>query len=170
MTLNEKLLLLYVKLDLACGLNMQGGMDSGWIHVDADGADGMDIVTSWNEIPLQNECIDELHFSDAIEHIRTWEYDKTFGEINRIIKIGGKFWGTTPNRDYIIKAAYEKLQNEEWICRQIYGDGNGYGHTHYTTFTKDKLKDTLEKYGFGEVYFHPIEEWIRWDCIKIKNL
>ena len=168
MTLQEKLSMDYVKCDLACGLNMHGGKNSEWIHIDHDPADGMDIVCDWNKIPLENECVDELHFSDAIEHIRTWEADITMGEINRIVKVGGKFWGTTPHRDYILKVAYEGKFDEEWLHRNLYGDGAGYGHTHYQTFTKEKLKTFLEKYGFGEVVFAPIEEWIHFTCTKIK--
>lgn len=170
MTTKEKIALPFVKVDLACGLNMHGGKESEWIHIDHDPADGMDIVTDWNNIPLSTQSVDELHFSDAIEHIRTWESDITMGEINRIIKIGGIFWGTTPNRDYIFKAAIEGLQNEEWVQRNLYGDGAGYGHTHYRTFTKQLLKEYLEKYGFGEVEFKPIEGWIHWTCKKMKYI
>lgn len=172
MTLEEKLSLQFVRCDLSCGLNFHGGKDSEWIHIDADPADGMDIVTDWNELDkhLPEKCVDELHFSDAIEHIRTWQSDTTMGQINRIVKIGGIFWGTTPNRDYIFKAAIHGLHDEEWIQRNIFGDGNGYGHTHYRVFTKPLLKEYLEKYGFGEVEFKPIEQWIHWTCKKVRDI
>lgn len=171
-TLEEKLALPYVLCDLSCGLNFHGGKDSDWIHIDHDPADGMDIVTDWNELHkhLPEKCVNELHFSDAIEHIRTWQSDITMNQINRVIKINGIFWGTTPNRDYIFKAALQGLQNEDWIHRNLYGDGAGYGHTHYRTFTKPLLKEYLEKYGFGEVEFKPIEGWIHWTCKKLRDI
>ncbi len=165
-TLEEKLQLPYVLCDLACGLNMHGGKDSDWIHIDADPADGMDLVGDWNDIKLPTESVNELHFSDAIEHVRPWQYDQTFGEINRILKPGALFWGTTPDRSYIIKAAYLKLQDEEWIQRNLYGHSLGYGHTHFTTFTRESLKELLQQYGFVDIEFKPIEWWIHWTCKK----
>ncbi len=169
-TLKEKLALPIVKIDLACGLNQHEKNDDHYIYIDGDNADGIDIVCDWNSLPLNDGIADVVHFSDAIEHIKTWEADITMGEINRILKLGGIFFGTTPNRDYILKAAYEGLQDEEWLHRNLYGDGNGFNHTHYQTFTKKNLQQFLEKYGFGEVVFDNIEWWISWTCKKIKNL
>lgn len=169
-TLSDKLLLPYRKVDLGCGLNQHEKELEEWIYVDGDSALGIDIVCDWNFIPIESESVDEIHTSDTIEHVKTWEYDITFPEWNRIMKIGGKIWGTTPARNYIIKAAYEGLENEVWIQRNLYGDGNGFAHTHYTTFTQEKLTALLEKYGWGEVRYEPIEWWIHFTATKIKNL
>lgn len=170
MTTEDKLKRDYVAIDLGCGLNRHEKETDKWIYIDGDSADGIDIVCDWNNIPLPSESVDEIHTSDTIEHVKTWEYDITFPEWNRIMKIGGKMWGTTPNRDYIIKASYHGLESSEWVERNLYGDGNGFKHTHYTTFTKDKLKSTLEKYGWGNVIFNPMDWWIYFTCTKIKNL
>ena len=82
------------------------------------------------------------------------------------LKNGGKFWGTTPNRDYIVKAAYEGLKDEEWLRCNLHGHQLGFGHVHYNLFTKKSLKETLEKYGFENVVFSPIEEWIAFSANK----
>ena len=166
----RKLSLPTVKVDLGCGLNRHEREKNEYIYIDGDKADGIDIVCDWNEIPLPDNSVDEIHTSDTIEHVKTWEYHLTFPEWNRTLKVGGKLWGTTPDRDWVIKCAYEGMMDQEWIQHNLYGHGMGYKHTHYTTFTRAKLKEVLELYGFGNVEFAPVKEWIHFTATKVRDL
>lgn len=163
---NRKLALPVVKIDLGCGLNRHEKEKNEYIYIDGDEADGIDIVCDWNTIPLPDKCADEVHSSDTLEHFRPWEYDITFKELNRIMKVGGRFWFTTPNRTEVIKRAYEGTCDEEWLRCNLHGHQLGFGHVHYNLFTKQSLKELLEKYGFGDVLFSPIEGWIAGECFK----
>lgn len=166
---NRKLALPIVKIDLGCGLNRHEREKNEYIYIDGDSADGIDIVCDWNEIPLPDKCASEIHTSDTIEHVKTWEYNKTFPEWNRLLKIGGILWGTTPNRTEIIKRAYEGTADEDWLQHNLYGHGLNFNNTHYTTFTKDKLREVLEIYGFS-VIFDSLEDWIHFTATKVRDI
>lgn len=165
----RKLQLPIVKVDLGCGLNRHEREKNEYIYIDGDKADGIDIVCDWNNISLESGIVDEVHSSDTIEHVMPIDYDITFKEWNRILKIGGWLWGTTPNRTEIIRRAYEGLADEDWIQHNLYGHGLGLKHTHYTTFTKKKLTEVLEKYGF-EVIIDPHDGWIHFTATKVRDI
>ena len=67
---NRKLSLPHTKLDLGCGLNRHEKEKNEYIYMDADKAEGIDIVGDWNNIPLPPNSIDEIHSSDTIEHFQ----------------------------------------------------------------------------------------------------
>ena len=166
----RKLALPNPKADIGCGLNRHEKEKEEYIYIDGDGAFGIDIVCDWNDIPLPSDSLMEIHTSDTVEHIKTWEYDKTLPEWNRLLKIGGKIWGTTPDRDFVIKCAYEKTKDKEWQQNNLYGHGAGFQHTHYTTFTRESINELFQKYGFSECTFGDTNEWIHFTFTKIKNI
>jgi predicted SAM-dependent methyltransferase len=176
-TIEEKLKLPNPKVDLGCGLNRHEKEKDEYIYVDGDAAPGIDIVCDWSKIPLPSGAIMEIHTSDTVEHIPPWEQDSVYREWNRIMKVGGKLWGTTPNLDHVCRAFAKGTQNLEWALRNLYGDRSGPHHVHYVLHTATTLTELLTRYGFGRIKFAEVGGqhctswwWLAFECYKINNV
>ncbi len=91
-----------------------------------------------NRLPFRNECFDTLICSQVIEHIRFTE--KTFSELSRVLKKGGRLVIGTP--DY---ATYS-WRFWEWIYGKVLS--KAYADEHITHYSQKKLRQFLEKHGF----------------------
>lgn len=168
-----------VKVDLGSGLNYYKGINNDeigqWIHIDGDPAPHVEIVCDWVNIPIESGVVDELHSSETVEHIPPWDHEKTFTEWNRVLKIGGVFFGTTPNFNWSATQYAMGKMDYDTAQANLYGDRAGYHHVHYQTYTKETLTLLLEKYGFGEIDFSGSPGlpntawWLVFTCKKIKN-
>ena len=178
--LGRKLALLTVKIDMGSGShNMREPLDE-WIRVDGCADDNIDIVCDFGSVPLRDAVADELWSGDTVEHCPMWEWDKIFGEWNRLLKVGGIFKGSTPNLHSIMVRYAKGEMNLEDATNALYGWHNSKWQQHYVTFTTKTFEETFTRYGFGEFDFSqspPVEAndpyngwWIVWSCKKIKNL
>lgn len=141
-----------VKLDAGAGLHQLQPTEDGieYIHQDGCQADGIEICCLWNDIPLPDKSVNEIHYSDAVEHIPVWEYDAVLGELNRILKVGGKIWGNTPNV-HSVTSRYGKGEiSFQDMYLNLYGWADSKWQQHYQTFMPDTLTPLMEKYGFGK--------------------
>jgi len=168
-TLEDKLLLPYCKADLGCGLNRHEKEKDEFVYIDAHGADGIDIVCEWDNIPIPDESFNEIHSSDTIEHLEIWKAVEILQEWKRIMKPGGLLWGTTPSFLWACKIATEgDLEN---AMRMIYGDRASRFDVHYTTHTKESLTKLLSDAGFVDIDLsespgeHPYW-WLYFKCRK----
>jgi predicted SAM-dependent methyltransferase len=169
-----------VKIDLASGINYYKGKHDDeideWIHIDHDTAPHVEIVCDFVKgIPIEDNVADEVHSSEFLEHICPWQESIIMKEFNRIMKIGCRFFGTTPSLSYVCREFNAGRMDYWYASRNLYGDGNGYPHTHYRLFTIEELAKFLNKWGFGNLDFTespgaPNEFWIVFNCIKIKNV
>lgn len=172
----KKLALPYVKLDAGCGLNFYEREDTDWIRMDGSSADGIDVVGNFKKMPFADNSIDLVHSSDTVEHFPQFELDIIMGEFNRIMKIGSKFIGTTPNLFFCLKAAHEKTHDFTWLIRNLYGDRNSYLDQHYILYTKDTLTEMFKKYGF-DIDFNTAWgdddnnwAWLSFTAVKTRNI
>lgn len=175
-TLEEKLALPIVKLDLGSGLNRHEKELDEYIYLDGDSAPGIDIVCNWDKIPLDSGVVDYVHSSETIEHIPAYETHIVLPEWNRIMKIGATLELTTPNLDYVCRAWARGEKDHDWVIRNLYGDRASAHHNHYVLYNKETLEEVLTKYGFGEFNFktvgsHDSREWwwLAMSCKKIKD-
>ncbi len=179
MTLEEKLKLENPKCDLGCGLNFYEREDETWIRADGSRAEGIDVVCNFENIELPTDSISEVHMSDVVEHFPVFKLDKIMGEINRIMRNGAIIYGTTPNLDFVLRAAYEKSRDYEFLRRNLYGDQSTWFDQHYNLYTKKTLIELFEKYGFSQVKIKDAWgafdddsklQWLSFDAVKIKDI
>jgi predicted SAM-dependent methyltransferase len=175
-TLEEKMALPIVKLDLGCGLNRHEKEKDEYIYLDGDPADGIDIVCNWDKIPLPDKCIDHVHSSETIEHIPAYETYIVLPEWNRIIKIGGTLELTTPNIEYACRAYSRGEKPLSWLMSNLYGDRHSAHHNHYVLYNKETLEEVLDKYGFGEFKWKAVGSsdpkewwWLALTCTKLRD-
>ncbi len=144
-----------VKLDLGAGAHQLPPQEDGieYIHSDGGQQEGIELCCTWDDIPLPDNSIDDLHYSDAVEHVPLWDYDKIFPELNRILKIGGKIWGNTPNIHSVTTRYAKGEVSFEDMFLNLYGWADHPYQMHYQTFRYDTLTKVMEKYGFGNADF-----------------
>ncbi len=187
-TLEEKLALPIVRLDIGSGdHNIKLPADE-WIHLDGCPGKNVDLVCDFSKIELPDECVDEAWSGDTIEHILSYELPSILKEWNRVIKIGGSFSGQTPNAHNIMMQYAEKynagIEDKDLIFKTalegLYGWHTDKWQQHYITYSTKTLTKVLEDHGFGNVIFpqtpgstpdKPENSW--WLCFsatKIKNI
>jgi len=120
-----------------------------------------------HRLPFEQESISTVISNSVLEHIPN--VDQVLREINRILKIGGKFYLSVPNSNFPVnlsvarffdRLGLKKLAN---FYREIFNKIS----RHYHTDAPEKWKERLSKSGFnvkeGWEYFPPeslkILEW-----------
>lgn len=169
-----------VKADLGSGINYYKGEDNTEIdeiiHIDGDAAEHVEIVCNFQEgIPLETGIVDQLHATEVIEHVPKFFEQAIMSEINRIMKIGGRFFGTTPSLLHSCKGLVDGTMNYETAMANMYGDQFYYPHCHYRLFHEESLIDFLHKWGFAGVDLSKspggkIPWWFVFECEKAKNI
>ena len=113
-------------------------------------------------IPYEDETFDIVHASSVIEHVL--DVEKTFSEVNRVLKPGGVFWFSAASsmcpvqreiRGFPLFGWYPdglKLKIMNWV-KDAKPHLVGYSKTPAINwFTTRKAREMLRKHGFGEVY------------------
>lgn len=108
-------------------------------------------VGSAIDLPFENESFDTVVAWEVIEHIPKQTEGKMFQEVGRVLKSGGAFYLSTPNRSFFANV----FDPAWWLI----------GHRHYSV---KQLVDLGEKAGFvaGKV----IVNGGFWEIIGINNL
>jgi len=164
-----------IKLDLGCGHRNRKQPESEWIHIDIQEIEGIDIVADFSELTMfDNASVDEIYSGDSLEHISPWNLRKVLTEWNRILKVGGKFTGQTPNlHSTMIRYSKGELSLDDAIGA-LYGSNELVYQHHFCTYTVETLSKLLWNYGFTEIDFNksPGSEnpnmawWIVFECLK----
>jgi predicted SAM-dependent methyltransferase len=147
-----------------------------WIHLDIISHPHVEMVTDFANIPLSDGDCDEIWLGDVIEHVPVWRRDEIFREWNRILKIGGKVGGQTPNPDRIIRDFMDKTMTYHDMIWGLYGQGTSQWEVHYLTYDKSMLIELFDKYGFDVKDFSespgPSSRpwWYRFHGTKVRNL
>ena len=89
------------------------------------------------EIPLEDKSLDAIVAGEFIEHIYPNDVDRTLGEFQRVLKVGGRLLMTTPNPRYL-KNLLTKLT--------VYQEPSHVSQ-HYT----DTMRFRLRLHGFARV-------------------
>ena len=96
----------------------------GWRILNIQKKPGVDFVGDITNLSqFDNESIDEIYASHVLEHVKHCFLLKTFLEIFRVLKKGGKFYVSVPDLNILTnlfvstKNLYEKFM----IMKMIYG-------------------------------------------------
>jgi predicted SAM-dependent methyltransferase len=156
---------------LACQLPLED-----WIHIDIQPGKHIEVVTDFGDLPYDDGTVDEIFVGDVIEHIPRWRTAEVLGEWNRVLKVGGKFSGRTPNLDRAMRDYAEGKITLDDALSAIYAGGKDEYHVHYISYTPTSLVQILERYGFGQVDLSqspgPEERpwWLVFSCMKTRNI
>ena len=75
-----------MNLDIGCGLNKT----PGYTGIDNDVKSNADILASALFLPIQDNTIDKINCSHLVEHLHPDETVQLFGEIYRVLRVGGQ--------------------------------------------------------------------------------
>lgn len=160
-----------MKLNVCCG----GDYREGYINIDFSDtrSDGEPIKVDLKRdvlkdgLPYETCSIDEIRFSESLEHFCRFDGLKILKELFRVLKIGGKLDLTVPpalQQMKILLLQMSQAKNvtmtdflkahEKWSVWKYHDDLMGatregsQGDSHLSLWTKEMLRPVLEHVGF----------------------
>jgi predicted SAM-dependent methyltransferase len=106
-----------------------------------------DIKAQMWEIPVEDNSVDEIWSSHALEHVPIVKVHPTLLEWFRILKPGGRAEIQVPNFDYIAKY-WLTGSDRAWAEMIVFGNQAHEGEYHKSAFTTAGLRADLEAAGF----------------------
>jgi predicted SAM-dependent methyltransferase len=145
-----------MKLNLGCGKVK----NEGYVNIDVDPAVNPDLVLNFAncELPYGPKSVEEVVILHTIEHVHRNYHPIVFGEVNRVLQMGGTLIVSYPDAAKTLPAALENKQGlrQSYWEMAILGRANTVWDMHRCLmFTEDFLA-FLQEYGFGD--FRVIEE------------
>lgn len=131
-----------MKLDLGAGNNPRG---DDYVPVDQFVESG--VKADLSALPFQDDSVDEIWSSHALEHVPMRKIPETLKEWLRVLKPGGRAIIQTPNMDYIAKY-WLTGPDRHWAEAMIFGNQDHDGEFHKCAFTSQTLRGDLEGTGW----------------------
>jgi predicted SAM-dependent methyltransferase len=132
-----------IKLDIGSGGKSS---DSSFIGVDAF-AEGADVKAFMWELPYEDNSVDVIFSSQALEHVSKFAVPPTLLEWKRVLKPGGKLQIQVPDLQWACMH-WLSHQTTGWDLDIIYGNQLHEGEYHKTGFTDTILRQYVEWAGF----------------------
>lgn len=102
------------------------------------------------DMPLQDAYFDMVIMSEVLEHLSVAELSETLEEVQRVLRLGGRFLGTVPAR--------ENLADSLVVCPQCGHSFHRWGHQQ--SFDCRSMQDILTaRFFVTEVSEHFFIEW-----------
>ncbi len=135
-------------LDLACGWGFSFSINPDFFGVELDDecvrfcqrlGYKVQKANLLGPLPFPDGFFDNCFSHDVLEHFEAPELDMIFGNVHRVLRVGGMFMNVIPNR-----RGYE------------YGVRLGIGHKHFAT--TDEVRQVAERTGFEfvQAYSAPV--------------
>jgi len=109
----------------------------------ANNPDAEIILGDAEETPFENNYFDFVFMTEVLEHLL--DYNKALSEVKRVLKPGGIFVVTVPNRDWLRYDFYDKIRNKNL---QPVDD-------HYFRF--QEIKSLLEAHSFAVLKYRGLD-------------
>jgi predicted SAM-dependent methyltransferase len=132
-----------VRLDIGSG---QSHGNDGWIGIDPFSPNADLRCFMW-DLPHDDNTVDEIYSSHALEHVEKKLVLPTLKEWYRVIKPGGKVTLRVPDLEWCCNW-FLAHQTTGWDMDVIFGNQAHKGEFHKTGFTKDILKYYVIQAGF----------------------
>lgn len=146
-----------MKLHIGCGNKFL----PGYIHLDAMKYDHVDYITEADNLDMfEDNSVDEIYACHILEHFGRNENERVLQEWHRVLKNRGILRVAVPNFEAIAKAYLEKKQGLDKLMGLLYGGQNYKYNFHMQTFDFDRLRDILERCGFGDVNLYDWNEFL----------
>jgi len=131
----------------------------GFMSNDINDFEGIDIVGNPWEIDLEDGSLEEVLALGLIEHLTFEQVDKTFLNVQRMLRPGGIFLFDVPDIVVWCKYAVDHFQGKDvpfdidHIFSTLYGWQRWPGDEHKSGWYTEKLVKTLNQSGFLELDF-----------------
>lgn len=127
----------------------------GYLTVDPymENADYKDSM--WNLLSFEDNSVDEIYSSHALEHIPQKMVIPTLSEWKRVLKPGGTIILRVPDLEWCCKH-WLANQNTGWDMMVLFGNQNHDGEFHKTGFSERILKMYAFTVGFKIMKFEKI--------------
>lgn len=174
-----------LKLNLGCGKDIR----EGYVNVDIHNNDPSIVYEDLSHLPWKwgDESVDEILMLDFLEH---FPYSKTVSileEVHRILKMGGFVDIQVPDFSELSRAIMRESgincnkcgkQLQDLTCercgqkmshvskdaiKRLFGGQDYLGNWHFTTFTKDILKEMLNEIGFTVKWLEVEHQRLNWN-------
>mgnify|MGYP001132243123 CR=1 FL=1 len=129
----------------------------GYVHNDVRGFDDIEIVCNSWEIDLPSSSLEEVIALGVVEHHSFGQVEKTFKNVCRMLKRGGRFIFDVPDLLVWSEYLYNVLRrkpcpfSKEHVLATIYGWQRWEGDEHKSGWTRESLADKLRECGFATV-------------------
>lgn len=132
-----------IRLNAACGNDIK----EEYLNVDLYNGNA-DVQWDITNMPVEDDCVDEIFASHVIEHFKLREVSIALAEWNRVLKIGGELVIKCPNLEYEVNNWLRAKDKWASLHLTIFGGSNHEGNFHHCGFTKESLQNMVNMYGF----------------------
>jgi predicted SAM-dependent methyltransferase len=118
-----------------------------WINIDADKNDKInpDLQCRAEELPFEDNSIDEIYSGHLLEHFDIHEGKKALNEWYRVLKLGGIITITVPDIEKGLKCLLDGEINLEWFNQIVYGANDRQKQEHHQAFNIDILAHQMSE-------------------------
>ncbi len=146
------------KIEIGSGKKKREGYET----CDIRNIPGVDHICRADELPFENETVDEIYSRHVIEHFTLKEFIETLSEWNRVLKVGGAIYIICPNLlwhlEQILQGTHESFYvKERGLNDRYWGFGSLFGwqqdeyDVHKFGYYFELLRDILADAGFEEI-------------------
>lgn len=135
---------------------------NGYVTCDIRNLPDVDYTCSADQLPFNDEQVDEVYSRHLIEHFTLKEFLKTLEEWNRVLKFDGEVYIICPNLiwhlEQVLKGQHQSFFDKEsgkndryWGFGSLFGWQQDEYDIHKFGYYFDLLADILIEFGFGEI-------------------
>jgi SAM-dependent methyltransferase len=137
-----------IKLDIGSGGPAAAYLGEGWLGVDPYVASA-DIQAPMWELPFEDNSVDAIFTSHALEHVGKNDVPRALREWRRVLKPGCRAIIQVPDLEWCVRhwLAHQGPYGA-WSLDIIFGNQNHEGEYHKTGFTELTLFSLLRQAGF----------------------
>lgn len=132
-----------LRLDIGSGDTPKEGFTGVDLYATAPGI----VKAPMNQLPYENESVDEIYSSHALEHIGKYEVIPTLTEWWRVLKYDAPLTIEVPDMEWVCRN-WLKYKSNDWHMDAVFGDQSTLGQFHKTGFTRLIMYHYLEQAGF----------------------
>ena len=139
-----------IKLNLGCGNDIR----EGCINIDVRQLERVDVVSSLENLPFEDNYADWIVAQDVLEHFCKIELIEVVKEIKRVLKPDGILEIRVPDCEQILNKYALKELDVDSALGYIFGGQDYVQNVHKIGFTKMNCRYLLELFGFTvlEIY------------------
>lgn len=164
-----------MKLNLGCGPNKL----DGYVGCDIIDHPGVDYVCSVDNLPFDDESVDEVLCEHIIEHLTVEQFNRSIVEWRRVLKPGGYLVLECPDLLGLCKQFVESNEFGRYcsykgfwnIHNHIFGHQRGnseeekMSQVHKSGYTEEHLKIVLSGIGFINIKSEPHKKGVPGTCV-----